>query len=352
MKKTLNGKIIAIMVVGMVILSAHAIDPALTIPRIGDSLPVLKLKTQPEFSDSAELCPAFTNSAIERQYELRIWAPAALDTTSTYIVTLGRDVLTLVQSGDSLYQTKKTAPGYTRAFTELLPYGYSAGSTGCRISSSSGKWNNLGGFITSGHTSSALHRGLSLITFDGDTIINVECCHTETRERMIYNLSDTSVFKSCRKQWYAPGYRYPLLIHEEALLFTEEADTLDHISLWYAIDDKSQINQIENDLANETLRQQRPEVNAPANHLKNRRNSDERQNRIITYDPTRNCIIIEPTPDTTSYLLCNVYGIVYGTGSIPQEVIHKVSTENLNPGEYVFYLNTSGEPVAYKFKVM
>lgn len=335
---------------------ADAINPVLTRPRTGDTLPVLNLKHEPVFTDSMLSCPAILNNEIHKQYEMKVWAPSASDSVSEYVITMGRDITALALKGDSLLQLSKTSPGYIRRYEQLPFWGYPTGAEGVQTINSSGRLSGIDPFRTTGTYHIALQKGLSMVTFDGDTLYNVECCVTEIDETVIYNEADTSLYKSTVRQWYAPGYRYPLLTHEDGVLFSTDTGTPGRVSRWYATECRSQEELIENDPVNKDIRARQKEMkNIPPSQKQGKnpaRNNSSDNQGFISFNPGNGSLTVAPSPfefTYNSYILCDVSGIVYQSGDMPQEGL-TLNTYGMHSGEYILYIATSDTPLIYKFK--
>ncbi len=331
-----------------------AIAPDLTLPRVGDNIAVFRLTHKPAFLDSLSLNPDLSDIELERFGDLKIWPPSAADSVSTHIMTLGRDVFALVQSEDTIRQISKTSPGYFRSYDYAPVYGYTNMTKICEFCSQ-GHWDNIGSFKTSGRQSASLIKDLTFISADGDTLPNIECCQYNIIENFVFDQEYQAVFKSVIRKWYAPGYRYPLLIHEDGVMLSEYADTLDAVSTWYMTDPKMQVESIENDPVNTAIRQQ--QILARRHFSHHGISMDDSNGSFgsngIKYNQEINILSVSPCLENAvyqSFLLCDITGIVYRSGDMPAEGI-SIDTSNLRPGEYLFYVSTTALPLVYKFKV-
>lgn len=348
-----NMAMLSLLIVSNVI-NSFAISPELTAPRIGDVFSVGKLKNSPDFSDSLLLCPNLTYAEVEKYHEYKVWPSAAYDTISNMTITFSSNVKELFQKGDTLHLLSTLSPGKVRTFVTYPRYGYISESRDIQILSH-GETSDIGRFSTIGNYTTTLKKNLSIITLMGDTIENVECCNTNIEELLLQECQDTLIYKSIYRQWYAPGYRYPLLTHEYGKLLSLDNDTLDYVSNWYAMN-IPQFENVVDDPINEAIRTQQREIrnNIQNKHYSKGSNSQNTiTNESIFYDLDRDIISVSRNFTDgrfESYILCDIAGVVFKRGDIGSDGT-TISTKFLNPGNYILYVATSDSPIIYKFNI-
>lgn len=217
---------------------------------------------------------------------------------------------------------------------------------------SHGKSNMIGKYKTCGVWTTTRIGGLTAITIEADTLRDVECVQTNIEETLIYT-PDTTQYKGVVRQWYAPGYRYPIVSHEGGILFSLAGDTLDTVSNWHVTVPSQQRAYIEDDPANEQIRERYEKMKLESRFNPNNNNLPSKGNNgQIYYDSDRQSVIINPTfamdEGDREYILCNIYGVVYYRGELNPEGV-TISTKDCHPGAYFVYVSTSSEPIIYKF---
>lgn len=338
-------------------LSGWCLSPQLTVPRIGDKVTALNLAIEPLFNDSLELYPHFDCYAIESKFDLRIWAPSSLDTTSSFVITGDRITEHVRLTNDSLFIISRIKPGMTREFEPAPFYGYPPLDFSERKIETKGRTESIGEYTTAGAHQTEVIKGLYAVTWYNDTIPDVECVKRTIKETLIYDGKDTTVYSECSKTWYAPGYRYPILWNEEGRLTDPRGELIDEISNWYMIEFQEQEDNIKDDPVNELIRQRRA-------HIKDNRSTDEKEkgkrtspedsDNSINYDPEKKLITISPRLFTgdkfKAYILCDISGHVYSYGEIGSDSV-SISTAGYNPGTYLVQVATESDPLIFKFVI-
>lgn len=340
-------------------LKTLAISPELTYPRIGDKVTILKLQSGPAWADSLWMCPNLTNVSISIREPMRVWAPPRNDSIAYCLIAKGRESIRLAILSDTLYQLDRIVPGRSLFYMTMPAYGFINDDNLSLPIKASGITENIGKYTMEGTWSFSKAKSLSLVTFDGDSIDDIECITTDINEKLVYINNDSTMYQGVIKRWYAPGYRYPLLSHEKGVLLSMTGDTLDYVSSWYAIDPSEIIAEVENDYINELIRNRyaiaRQYVNSNPSDNKEHSKHERSGNNIVSYNAVDNKIVINPSSlsdsdDNRAYILCDIAGIVYAHGDIPSEGTI-ISTSGLNPGKYLLYISTNGEAIVYKFSI-
>lgn len=340
-------------------LRALAISPELTYPRIGDKVTILKLQSGPAWTDSLCMCPNLTNVPIYAREPMKVWAPSRNDSSAYCLIAKGRESIRLAVISDTLYQLDRIVPGRSLFYMTMPAYGFINDDNLSLPIKASGITENIGKYTMEGTWSFSKAKSLSLVTFDGDSIDDIECITTDINEKLVYINNDSTMYQGVIKRWYAPGYRYPLLSHEKGVLLSMTGDTLDYISSWYAIDPSEIIAEVENDYINELIRNRyaiaRQYVNSNPSDNKEHSKHERSDNNIVYYDIANNKIVINPSSFSDNdanraYILCDISGIVYAYGNTPSEG-SAISTSGLNPGTYLLYISTANEAIVYKFSI-
>ncbi len=334
---------------------AQNISPELTRPRIGDKLNVYKLSNEPRWIDTLSLCPDLSRTEYCRTEQMKIWSPAKTDSVSYCLVAKGRETSQLILRHDTLYQYNQLTPGRTKIYSPMPAYGKAGNAMTQDTIKSTGTTDGVGNYETSGIWTTRTIKGLSAITFDNDTLINVECVETAVDEILTYIHADTTIYRGKVCRWYAPGYRYPILEHESGILYSLAGDSIDNISSWYATDISEQRENIKDDTINQLIREQTEQLKQrhksdSDNHKSNSKNNN---NSVVYFDNSNNQLVIN-TPfnlspeNKTYYVICNISGIVYAHGDIsPGGTI--ISTTGFTSGTYLTYIYDGEESIVYKF---
>lgn len=337
----------------IVSVSGRAMTPNQTSPRVGDELSLYKLKNSPTWSDTLQLSPNCSGLDFCDIGCMRIWPPSKSDSLSFCVISTWRETVNVMQSGDTLYQCNSITPGRTRIFDFMPEYGIPHTLPMAENIRSHGRTNNIGDFVTRGTWKTSAVRNLQVITTAGDTLADVQCVRSETVDTLIYADTDTSVYKGCVRQWYAPGYRYPLLTHEEGRLFSLAGDSLDHVCNWYATDAAEQRENLKDDYINELVRQSYKYRDAESNNDGKKHVKDNKGSGVVMHDPDRQVLTVSPVSGMDgygylAYVLCDISGVVYRSGDMPADGM-TISTAGFAPGTYILSISTTSDPIIYKF---
>lgn len=352
--RILTGINIAAVIMTLIVsMIGRAATPNLTAPRVGDRLSVHVLKNSPRWTDTLQLCPDCSALSVISTSHMRIWPPSQSDSVSYCVITTGSETVNIIREGDRFYQQNSITPGRTRIFDIMPEYNTASPVSGVSDMSTHGRTNNIGNFRTRGAWSTSDLKGLMLITTERDTLTDVRCVRCEMSDTLIYTDTDTTLYRGCVRQWFAPGYRYPLLTHEEGRLFSMNGDTLDHVNNWYATDLTEQQDNIKEDYINEAIRQSIRHRN-PVKEAVGQRYTDVNGNDgVVSYDHSSQIITIKPSNPLygyrySAYVLCDISGVVHSCGDLPAEGT-RISVSGYLPGTYIVFISTTNQPIIYKF---
>lgn len=335
------------------------ISPILTSPRIGDSMTELRLKAEPRWTDTAQYCPDLRNTTIDNRMAMAIWQPSKNDSVTDILITRGRYIVNLVQDADTLKWHSLLSPGRKRIFDTNPVYGVPFKSSLNEDVSTHGSIDNVTNFSTKGHWRTTKIDNLSLITFSGDTLVDVVCIQVDVIEEIIhdgYEEPDTTEYRGCIRTWYAPGYRYPILTNEKGALY-DPGWVHDRVDTWTAIDPDEQSDNIKDDFVNELIRNRYKNGGEPKNDTKLPGNFHNVENlpanSLVYYDKNNNFVVINPSmrgDSPQSFILCDISGIVYDHGDVPASGL-QIPTDDLLPGTYLVHISGAEEPIIYKFRI-
>ena len=340
---------------------AWGLSPRLTAPRIGDALTVGQFDQSPAWTDSASMCPDLGSVRISDNIRMKVWPASASDTLSSYVIVRGREIVRIRQHGDTLWMMDRNVPGKIRMFDSMPTYGAPPASYMAQSINTHGDTDNIGAYITSGQWLTTVVPSLTIRTTENEVLRDVECVVTHISETLIYSqtddaASDTTVYTGRIRNWYAPGYRYPILTHEEGALTSRTGEPLDSVSTWQMITPEEQAENITDDAVNELIRNRYVAQKYTDPDVVRKRASDSgaTNDSRIHYDPSHREVVITPvfgdTDGMNAYVLCDLPGRVYSFGDISTGAVN-ISTEGFTPGVYILHVATSGEPIVYKFIV-
>lgn len=334
--------------------SLSAVTPMLNNPRIGDNVQYSRAELFFNDSDTMALNPVVKKVSSNDILEMAVFSPEPEDSLNTYFTTFGDVSFEIKEDSKRLYITYCHKPGMSRYYSDCMPYGvgHSANSKG--YVSSYGVFENIGSYSTESQYSIAIYPDLAIITADGDSISNIEC--VEYRDSGMIKTAPDSVFQtgSCIREWYAPGYRYPLLIEEEENFLNEEGYVVSSKqSFWCNQDSQYELN----DFLNEEIRQLCDYSKTSENGFdypsyKRRTDSVGSMPGCIRWGEGRESLIISNTfqdNQFTEALLCDIKGCVFGVYDLTLQEHTSIRLSDLPMGVYLLALQSPSRPVTYKF---
>lgn len=350
----MNKKLISVAVACVAIVSVSAVSPELNAPRVGDTLKIIRLAEQPATTDSTGLILDLSRTDFRGTFDFTCWQPSRLDSLSDMLIVSDREIYRLVTKDKHQYILDRSTPGITRHFESDVPYALFPDSLKNVAAESRGRMDGVGIYRSEGDASQKTVSGLSVILAGGDTIRNVECMVTDTRELVEVTELDTTyhINRICR--WYAPGYRYPIVTGEKTISLTLDGDTVDIVSNWTACLPAGQEEQIDDDPVNEMIRASIAENDKPhTNPIPSSNKGHTPGREVCSFDRDRQEITINRTfssPGVNEYIIGDFAGHVYAHGELSSSTpTAVVSTVGYLPGGYFIHLTTDSEPVVYKF---
>lgn len=345
-------------IVLLLMLSVHlrAISPVLCEPRIGDRLEIDVVSAVRSFADSAGLCPELSEVWASGQQSFGVWAPLSNDTVSFAYLSLGSELSKLTKDGDALKVRFEQRPGNKRTFDSGMPYGMSEYGYSCPLSSY-GTVDGLSRFRSAGRVEVSAHPRLFMITFNGDTLHNVECTEYAVTDTLYYESGDTCLHAATHRLWYAPGYRYPLLVCRKDEIRNIENEFLDFSEKWFSCRTDIQEDNITEDTVNEEIRRAIAENRSYHLPIQYNAKNISADNGALPPCMRRdgNSIVVSGSfrdEKINCILLCDVKGRVY-TSHVPDEnqTQYRIDLSRLVAGEvYILYVQTDGEHYVYRFK--
>lgn len=163
------------------------------------------------------------------------------------------------------------------------------------------------------------------------------------------------IHKGTLKQWYARGYRYPVLEHSADYMITMDGDTIDYINKWLCIDIKQQEEKIRDDVVNEMLRYVLDGSNNLPKFVKH--SHDSANPAVISANiewnaETETLTVLRSFSDKNSfeeYILCDASGRVYSHGILEPSEQFSISLKTYSPGIYVFVIKNQDGINSLKF---
>lgn len=319
--------------------SVSAYSPDLNSPRIGDELRIFQLKGVSETYDGN------TDMSVAQIIDVsryKVYKPAKEDTLTTMLIVTEKRNIGLVAHDNNLMIRNTVHPGESRYFSSDNPYIFPADSNEIKIESK-GKIADMGCFETFGKIKFEINSNIELITLDCDTLKNAECLKSVINEIFVYENTDSLLHKGLRKQWYAPGYRYPLLELNEDYMITLDGDTVDYICRWDCMDVKNQEENIKDDPVNELLRNVIKDnhiFNNSGNNYPHGEGKPAGSHSDIAWDAATETIYVRPSLEksglTEEFIVCDTFGRVYAQGNIGLSDSFSLSMRDYPPGVYVF----------------
>ena len=226
-------------------------------PRLGDSMIREELKNNSITSDSIGYNINLSKCKIDREWEVIYMEPALNDTISSITLsTMSRNIAKLVGTSYGIAVINESKPGQKLYYTKPYPEFVLTSDT-TALFSGKGRKGSLTPFKTQGTWHSSLQHDASLITPECDTLKNLTCAELNINSDIQLEVGD-SIFiyahKGTRRQWYAMGYRYPILEMNEHVFYIGDS-IVDSSKQWSYLSTQNQEIQIENDIENETLRE-------------------------------------------------------------------------------------------------
>ena len=326
------------------ILAAFGVSPELNSPRIGDELMLLDLSNVVVSQPSADECIDLSNATVTSESEFRVCKPAKEDTLTAMIIAVGRRNIGLATVDNQLYKNRSFQPGQRRIYLSAIPYNTYMDTLTVHELKTSGLIARIGQFTSDGRESTRMSRDSKIVTFDGDTLANVECMRSDIDEEFVYDSGDTVRHIGVENKWYVPGYRYPALTYTADTMISLAGDTIDSVSRWEAIALKEQEEKIKVDHVNECLRDILKEsffTKKYVNHTEGPGEGSFRKGNI-EWDAKTKTLTVLPTFNTSDgpvdYILCDAFGRVFREGSLSSNEPFELSLVDFPRGVYVFAL--------------
>lgn len=348
MKMNINtGLLLVLAAVTMVMECAYGLSPTCNAPRPGDRITkfvVENVMTTP--ADTPDYVDLSESRTVGRS-TFAVYNPAQEDTLSAMMITDAGRTTRLIRSDHQLYEYSYYQPGETRRYTAQVPYGVCADSMMHHAAGSEGALASIGDFVTEGNRRMTLDGNHTLITMTADTIRSAECLSVFTDEHFHYAGGDTVRHVGVLRQWYAPGYRYPVAEYSDDIMITLDGDTIDQVNRWRATDLHQQQENVKDDPTNELIREYvyHPEYR-PDYTVRHEPGSGDGTsgNGSITWNPESETVTFAPDYDgdtaTSEYVVCNDAGVVFATGTVGRTTGLIISLRGYSDGTYIIALKT------------
>lgn len=350
---------VAVAVILMYIMTsmAYAYSHLLNFPRIGDKMDISILSDKTVKTDSLLTTVDISGADVVSYERYIVWGPAPDDTISAMMVMVDREQKYLTEKNKNLYCHSVIKPGYVRYYKEELPCCIERTDENSFIVISEGRIDGVSEYSTHGEFNYSISEGFTLILPQSDSLRNVERINQRVTEKMLFGDS-VVIHHSNNSEWYVPGYRYPVLSHQQDVMLTESNDTIDTNSRWVYIEPLTQADEIKNDLINESIRS---EINnskhkSPSMPVKNKIGANDITPPNIRWNSDRTIITVSGRSLTNEQsgeiILCDIQGRVYFLDYFTGDNADiNINVSTLNKGTYILYVGNDSEPVTYRFTI-
>lgn len=336
------------------VVCSYGISPLLCEPRIGDRLSAEQMAGRPMIDNAAGIVNV-SRMTVTGITELGIWNPVPSDTLSRLYVTSGSELKKIRGAAGDMYISHENRPGYIRRFPSGMPFGMVAENKVNATLVSDGRIDGITDYSSSGRYTLTL-RDYIIISHDDDTLKNAVCVKTSVCDTLHFSDAEPSMHKGVYSEWYAPGYRYPVLSCAIDSIFDMERNLSDASEKWQRIIREMQEESIKDDPLNEEIRKAiADEENRQRTALPIQ--SDERCENtppFLRWNADKTEIIVTETFSDEAFMeviLCDIHGRLYysSKGEGPDQIYH-ISTSGLIPGIYILYIGREEEPYVYQFR--
>lgn len=243
------------------ILMSFTLTRVQNLPRHGDSLQREELKSSSVTTDSLGNNVDLSKSVTIREWHIQYHLPAKKDTVSAMLVTTeGKSVCHLVDTQYGLASLDDIKAGQQIHYSTPFPEFVLTRDTSAYFSGN-GRKGSLSEIELKGKWTFSSKSGTSVITQDCDTLKNLLCTALYAEGNVFWTIGDSITdykYHSLRKQWYASGYRYPILELTEHSIYDKNSKTLDTDNRWTYFSPLSQEEQLKEDPDNEEIREFQP----------------------------------------------------------------------------------------------
>lgn len=340
-------------------LNAAAYSHLLNYPRIGDKMTVCILDGNTVKADSTRGTIDLSEAKIMSREKYSVWAPAPNDSVSSMIVITGRQQKYITQDKNNLFCTTEIKPGYKRYFEYPLPFAIDKVDSLYYTITSFGRAEAISEYTTVGTCNYKRFGEWTVINTETDTISNIDGIEMSIIEQMAFE--DSTVVHKCRiYEWYAPGYRYPVLSHQSDVMLSGSNDTIDTNSLWIYIAPDTQEYELTDDPVNENIRRDIKNSEYVSYHTPKSKAPGSTPGRHdgtpsgIKWNEDHTVLTISQPLMTgdgyTQVILCDIQGRVYHAEQLSgNNPCVSIDVRLYNKGVYILYISTDSEPVAYRF---
>ena len=335
--------------------SISAFDNDCNAPRIGDRLTFHRLGGEPAWTDSARLCPDLSSVETEKSIRMQIFAAMPDDTLSTMTITFATTVMSVGERDGVICHIADFIPGETRKYKSDYPLNFNLKTGSQYIVSSDGLINEVDNFTTSGSISGNTLYGLTLAIDEERTISNVRCIESIATDTFTFGRIEPFLHTRSISEWYAPGYRYPLLRKQKDVIVALSGEEIDSATSWYMTQPDEQEDKLKDDSVNELLRNALRESERNNFTPKGTVNNQDEGIPGSKIRQTEDGITVSTAMgngNITQLLLCDISGKVYSYQSFEDGMAEvSVSTTGLLPGLYILHLLSGDDTITYKFTI-
>lgn len=348
---------ITLIIIGILaIQSLHAYGNDGNTPRAGDRLTFHRLKSAPAWTDSAQLSPDLSSAAVTGSALLQVFPPSPADTLSALCITFARVVMNAGEHDGKLCHISEYTPGDSRKYRIPYPLNFAMESGKVYPAVSDGLITEGDRYATSGIVTGNVTYGLAVTIEPEKTIRNVRCVESVAVDTFTFSRTEPFVHTGTVREWYAPGYRYPLLRMQHDAIATLSGEPVDSVSSWYMTDPDGQEESITDDPVNEAVRYAIRESGRsrfiPGGTDPGDNGGDPGAVKVT--DRGGSIAVSSPSGSggITEILLCDISGKVYDYRSFPDGAPEvTVTKERLLPGLYLLHISSGTDTSVYKFNI-
>lgn len=265
----------------------------------------------------------------------------------------GHSLTSYLPSADSMLISRIETPLYQMNYSEpivAMTFPFLYGSSNTAPFRGTGDYEGKLALAEMGTNTVTADGYGSLILTEGDTLRNVIRVHTQRNADVtITGIVSDEDFGTLQKatsiyEWYARGYRYPVLRTIEEQI-SKDGTLLRTVQNAYCITPEEQ--ELLDDLVNEDIRMNDSIAYAASNPVSNMHVETNGYSATLTYDLATDAHI--------SMTLANTQGMVYwrydAYETADEEHSHTILLSGLPHGQYIIHLNANGQNCSSKVNV-
>lgn len=350
----LQSAVIIIYASAMGAFCIHAVSPLLNSPRIGDKVTIYMPLDGTVICNDSTLLLDLTKLNTKRERNMQIWHPVSTDTCSAFTVSLGEEISNIVGEPGMYKLNAILKPGITKYYNIPVRYGIWDDLSNNEEYRAHGIITSVGSYTQTGQIRQSVFSGLKVLLPDDTNLVDVECVETSDEGCIVYNNTDTCLYTGVHRQWFTPGYRYPVASQHNVTLISLEGNVIDQKTEWRIIMPDVQEYEIRDDILNENLRALIKEHEQRSGYdLKPLAFDRNVSTSAIHIAEDNSQLNISRNPNDPTYqkmILFDLLGNVYLANKLTACDLQKtVDIRTLSPGVYMLCIISDIEPLTFKF---